>query len=104
MKQTIFDIAEAAGVSTATVSRVINRNYPVSEETRKRVEAAIERLRYKPNVFARGLMNARTDSVGIIVPYLTNPYHTQIVNAIENELSKHDIFVYLCWSGSTRNA
>jgi LacI family transcriptional regulator len=93
---TIDDIAKAASVSTATVSRVINRNYPVSAATRRRVESAVRRLQYTPNVFARGLMKARTDSVGIIVPFISNPYHTQVVDAIENRLSKHGIFVYLC--------
>jgi LacI family transcriptional regulator len=93
---TIDDIAKAASVSTATVSRVINKNYPVGAAARRRVEAAIKRLRYTPNVFARGLMKARTDSVGIIVPYVSNPYHTQVVDAIENRLSTHGIFIYLC--------
>jgi len=98
MSLTIDDIAKAARVSTATVSRVINNNYPVSMKTRRQVEEVIDRLGYKPNIFARGLMKAKTDSVGIIVPYISNPYHTQIVNAFENELSKRDIFIYLCCS------
>jgi LacI family transcriptional regulator len=98
MSVTIDHIAKAAGVSTATVSRVINKNYPVSARAKKRVEDAIARLRYSPNVFARGLMKARTDSVGIIVPFISNPYHTEIVNAIENVLSKQGIFIYLCCS------
>ena len=96
MGVTIDDIARAANVSTATVSRVINDNYPVSATTRARVKSAIERLGYRPNIFARGLMKAMTDSVGIVVPYLSNPYHTQIVDAIESELTKRDIFIYLC--------
>ncbi len=100
MGVTIDDIARAANVSTATVSRVINNNYPVSTEARGRVESAIQRLGYRPNVFARGLMKAKTDSVGIIVPYLSNPYHTQIVDAIESELTRRDIFFYLCCAES----
>jgi len=98
MSLTIDDIAKASGVSTATVSRVINKNYPVSKKTRKRVESAVARLGYTPNVFARGLMKARTDSVGILVPFISNPYHTQIVNAVENHLSRNNIFIYLCCS------
>jgi len=95
---TIDDIARAAGVSTATVSRVINKNYPVSQKARRSVEQAIQQLRYTPNVFARGLMKAHTDSVGIIVPFISNPYHMQIVDAIEEELSRKQVFIYLCCS------
>lgn len=98
MGLTITDIAKAAGVSTATVSRAINRNYPVSREARARIDAAVARLHYRPNVFARGLMKARTDSVGIIVPYLSNPYHTEILDAIETALSRAGIFIYICCS------
>lgn len=98
MSLTIDDVAKAARVSTATVSRVINKNYPVNAKTRLRVEEVISRLGYKPNMFARGLMKAKTDSVGVIVPFISNPYHTQIVNAFEEELSKKDISIYLCCS------
>jgi LacI family transcriptional regulator len=95
----IEDVAREAGVSTATVSRVINNDtHSVTAETRGKVEAAIRRLHYSPNIFARGLMKGTTNSVGIIVPYLSNPYHTEIVDAIIDVLVRHDVYVHLLCS------
>lgn len=96
MGNRIDDIARAAGVSTATVSRVLNKSDLVSPGTRDRVKAVIDELGYKPNVFARGLMRAKTDTVGILVPFITNPYHMAIVDAIEKALSARDVRIYLC--------
>ncbi len=97
MSKTISDVAKSAGVSTATVSRVINNDgHPVNVRTKRMVEEAIRRLGYKPSFFARGLMRATTDSVGVIVPFLSNPYHTEIVNAIVDVLARNEISVYLC--------
>lgn len=92
----IEDIAKAAGVSTATVSRVLNNPSVVSEATRQRVESAIEQYGYKPNIFARGLMSSRTGSVGILTSYISNPYMTSMIEAIESTLAKNDTFIYLC--------
>lgn len=97
----IDDIARAAGVSTATVSRVLNSPSMVSPSTRARVEAAIAEFDYKPNLFARGLMRAGTDTVGILVPYISNPYHMAIVDSIEKTLSARDVRIYLCDSHAT---
>ncbi|MCX7024645.1 MAG: LacI family DNA-binding transcriptional regulator [Spirochaetes bacterium] len=99
MNPTIVDVARVAGVSTATVSRVINGISRVEPVTKKRVEAAIEKLRYRPNILARGLMKSRTDSVGILVTHIVNPYHMSIVHALERRLAAHGVFCYLCNSG-----
>lgn len=93
---TIDDVARLAGVSISTVSRVINNPGLVNEHTRKRVSRVIERTGFKPNIFARGLMRSRTGSVGILVSYITNPYMTAIVDAVESTLSRNDVFIYLC--------
>ncbi len=75
-----------------------NDAHAVSAATRRRVEDAVRKLDYKPNIFARGLMKGTTNSVGLIVPFLSNPYHTEIVDAIVEVLARHDVFVYLCCS------
>ncbi len=99
MSARIEDVAREAGVSTATVSRVINNDgHAVNAATRRKVETVIRRLHYTPNIFARGLMKGRTNSVGIIVPFLSNPYHTEIVDAIVDVLARHGVFVHLCCS------
>ncbi|MBU0929383.1 MAG: LacI family transcriptional regulator [Spirochaetes bacterium] len=100
MGVTIDDIASAAGVSTATISRVLNNSERVSPATRKRIEAIIKEQGYKPNIFARGLKHSQTGVVGIIVSLITNPYMTSIVESIEGTLAKNDAFIYLCNSNN----
>ena len=80
----IKDIAEDAGVSIATVSRVLNNSQPVSKELRERVMSSVNRLGYRPNILARGLRMKRTFVVGIIVPNISNAYFTDIVRAAED--------------------
>ena len=89
MKITIHDVAKAANVSIATVSRVINNNYPVSKKTRIRVEKVIEELSYKPNEIARSLILKTTRNIGVIVPGLTNIFFPTIVEGINNELREN---------------
>ncbi|NDL66343.1 LacI family DNA-binding transcriptional regulator [Anaerotalea alkaliphila] len=98
MKVTIDDVAREAGVSTATVSRVINRNYPVAPKTRERVEAAIEKLEFSPNILAKGLMMKRTNSIGVVIPSVMNPYFWQIVHKIEAVLKEHNYMAFLCYA------
>lgn len=81
---TINEVAEEAGVSITTVSRVLNNNYPVKKETRERVERAVEKLHYKPNIIARGLIMKKTSVIGVVVPGLTNLFFPTIVEAIDN--------------------
>lgn len=68
MNTTIYDVAREAGVSMATVSRVVNGNPNVKPSTRKKVLEAIERLGYRPNAVARGLASKKTTTVGVIIP------------------------------------
>jgi LacI family transcriptional regulator len=83
---TINDVAREAGVSITTVSRVINNNYPVKEETRIRIEKAIEKLNYKPNTMARSLITKKSSMIGVIVPGITNLFFPTIVEAIEEHM------------------
>jgi len=80
----IKDVAEDAGVSIATVSRVLNDSQPVSKELRDRVMASVNRLGYRPNVLARGLRLKRTFVIGVIVPNISNAYFTDVVRAVED--------------------
>ncbi len=78
------DVAAAAGVSTMTVSRVVNGTGRVSEATRERVRRAIEELGYQPNQLARSLTQGRTRTIGIVVPDITNPFFPEIVRGAED--------------------
>lgn len=85
---TINDVARKAGVSISTVSRVLNNNYPVKQETRKKIEAAINELGYIPNEIARGLITKKTSLIGVIVPGITNLFFPTIVEEIDRGLQK----------------
>jgi len=79
------DVARLAGVSTMTVSRVVNSGQPVTDATRERVLHAIERLGYRPNSLARGLRpNQATGLVGLLVANLANPFYSQLAVAVEH--------------------
>ncbi len=86
MVVTIRDVAKEAGVSIATVSRVINNNYPVKEETREKIERAIEKLGYVPNEIARSLILKSTSTIGIVVPGITNLFFSTMVEEINRTL------------------
>ena len=79
----IYTVADAAGVSYATVSRVFNNRSDVSARTRERVLAAAERLGYAPNPIARALTKKVTPAIGIIVPGIADPFFMPIAQSIE---------------------
>jgi LacI family transcriptional regulator len=79
MPASIEDVAKLANVSISTVSRVINRRQLVNEATCRRVEAAIRQLRYRPNVFARGLMLRKSGIVGLVLPDLHGEFYSEII-------------------------
>lgn len=83
---TIKDIASLAQVSITTVSRVINGNYPVSQEARERVEDAIHKLNYRPNAVARGLRRNRTDLVAMVVADISNHFFMEAAKGLERSL------------------
>lgn len=85
IKITIKDVAREAGVSTATISRVINNSGYVSDEVRRHVLKTIEKLNYFPNAIARSLKQEKTQSIGIVLPDLTNPYFMKIARAIQDK-------------------
>jgi LacI family transcriptional regulator len=91
---TIYEVSELAGVSLATVSRVMNNSAKVSLKTREKVEAAMQQLGYRPNSIAQSLASSRSNSVGILVPELHGPFFGNMLSSIEEELrtaNKHVI-------------
>ena len=76
------DVADLAGVGTMTVSRVLNRTAPVSEETSTRVFQAIEQLNYKPNQLARALRGSRSNTIGLMVPYLHDSFFAECTHGV----------------------
>jgi LacI family transcriptional regulator len=83
---TIHDVARRAGVSSATVSHVINNSRYVSPETRERVQEAIDALRYRRDGIARSLRRARTSTIGVIISDITNPFFADLVRGIEDRI------------------
>lgn len=91
----IKDIADAAGVSTATVSHVINNTRFVTIETRTRVEEVINRYNYYPNAQARSLALGRSTTLGLVVSDIANPFFPELVKAIEAAAYEHGYDVIL---------
>lgn len=81
---TIYDVAREAKVSMATVSRVVNGNANVKQETKEKVEAVIERLGYRPNAVARGLASRRTTTIGVVIPDVTDHYFAELARGIDD--------------------
>jgi len=100
---TIRQVAEHAGVSYQTVSRVINDKAEVTEETRARVLASIKALNYHPSQAARALSRQRTSVIGVVIPFdpdflFNDPHMLWILHGIDRELTLHDYSLLLCTS------
>ncbi|MBT0773350.1 LacI family DNA-binding transcriptional regulator [Kineosporia sp. J2-2] len=85
---TIRDVAAAAGVSPATVSRAFGRPEKVDESTRRRIVEAAERLGYQPNRAAQSLTTGRTGNIGIMVPDLANPFFTSVLKGAQHQANR----------------
>jgi len=92
---TINDIASEAGVSIATVSRVMN-DKSVRSSSREKVKAAIKKLNYVPNAFARGLMSRRSQTVGTLITSVSNSYYMEITEVIERRFRDQGSMLFLC--------
>jgi LacI family transcriptional regulator len=93
---TIYDVAREAGVSMATVSRVVNNNPNVKPQTRKKVFEAIERLGYRPNAVARGLASKKTTTVGVVIPDISNAIFAEVARGIEDIANMYRYNIILC--------
>ena len=106
MPATIRDVAKRANVGVGTVSRVLNDSPAVREETRQRVEAAIEALDYTPNPIARRLSTGQTLTIGVILPYLTMPSYIERLRGVQTTLmdSQYDLVLFDIENSSQRDA
>ncbi|HET7577901.1 MAG TPA: catabolite control protein A [Bacillales bacterium] len=102
MNATIYDVASEAGVSMATVSRVVNGNPNVKPSTRKKVLDAIERLGYRPNAVARGLASKKTTTVGVIIPDISNVFFSELARGIEDVATMYKYNIILCDSDQNK--
>ncbi|MFD0526451.1 LacI family DNA-binding transcriptional regulator [Kitasatospora arboriphila] len=97
------DVAEAAGVSVATVSYVLSGKRPVRPDTRAAVEAAIRELGFTPNTTARSLRTGRSSLVGLVVPDLANPFYAQFAAALQERLRDLGLHVVVCNTRADRS-
>ena len=92
----IKDVAHAAGVSTATVSRVLANKSRIKHETRQRVLDSIEQLNYRPNLIARSLRAQKSAKIGLVVSDIRNPFFTAISRAVEDAAYEQGYSVLMC--------
>jgi len=90
------DVARLAGVSTSTVSAVVNQNVPVSPERKERVLRAMAALHYQPDEIARSLKKGRTKAIGVVVPDITNAFYPEVVRGVEEAAFARGYAVFLC--------
>jgi len=100
---TIQDVAKAAGVSVATVSRVLNKSKSVSAETRELVLDTIKKLNYQPNLLGRNLRRTETRLILILLPSISNPFYAMLVKGAEDVAHKNGYNVMLCNTDSDIN-
>jgi LacI family transcriptional regulator len=93
---TIKEVAALAGVSVATVSRVLNKNGYVNKDTEGKIVKAIKQLQYEPSSLARGLAGKSMATIALILPDITNPFFPEMAKAVENTCRQHGYSVFLC--------
>lgn len=93
---TIRDVAKLAGVSVATVSRVINNKEYVSQDTKDKVLLSIQQLKYKPNDVARSLFKGKSKMIALLVPDIMNPFFPELARSVEDVCNLHGYTFVLC--------
>ena len=99
---TIKDVAREAGVSVATVSRVMNDSGPVSEETRRRIREVAQRMRFTPNLAARSLITARTTTLGVLLPDLYGEFFSEVIRGVDQAARRHGYHLLVSSSHADR--
>src|SRR5438309_1323443 len=101
---TIKDVARAAGVSVATVSRAHNRSRLVTEATGRRVRAVAERLGYSPHAAARSLSTRHTSTIGVLLPDLYGEFYSELIRGIDQTAQRHGFHLLLASSHNEKGA
>ena len=96
MAVTLRDVALDAGVSIKTVSRVVNNQGEISEATRQRVTASIDKLGYRPSKLARALVTQHTDTIGLVLGDITNPFFPEVARGVLDVAELLGYNVFLC--------
>ncbi|ULL19831.1 LacI family transcriptional regulator [Paenibacillus sp. H1-7] len=98
----IVDVAAKAGVSSATVSRVLNNSSSVTAATKEKVMKIIHELGYQPNAAAKNLRSQKTMAIGVIVPEINNSYYAEVIKGIENKAYAMKYKVIICDTGNNK--
>ena len=93
------DVAEKAGVSIKTVSRVVNKQGEISEETRRRVLQTIEALGYRPSLVARALVTQHSCTIGLVMADISNPFFPEVARGVLDRAQQAEYNVFLCNTG-----
>lgn len=99
---TIHDVALDAKVSPTTVSRYINNRIELPAATAARIDAAIARLDYRPNLLARRLSTGRTEAIGLVTPEIREPFFAELASAVEDEADRHGYTIFMSSTRSDR--
>jgi LacI family transcriptional regulator len=99
---TIHDVALAAGVSKTTVSRYLNNRIELPPATSARIDAAIAKHDYRPNLLARHLSTGKTDAIGLVVPEIREPFFAELASAVEDEADRHGYTIFISSTRSDR--
>jgi LacI family transcriptional regulator len=92
----LIDVAQRSGVSVATVSRHLNGRIQLPDATVRRIEEAIRELGYQPNPHARSLSRGRSDTIGLVIPDIANPYFARLAASVERAADQHGLALVLC--------
>lgn len=99
---TIHDVAQDAGVSPTTVSRYLNNRIELPPSTSARIDAAIAKLDYRPNLLAKRLSTGKTEAVGLVTPEIREPFFAELASAFEDEADRHGYTVFMSSTRSDR--
>ena len=100
---TIHDVAQDAGVSPTTVSRYLNNRIELPISTSARIDAAIAKLDYRPNLLAKRLSTGKTEAVGLVIPEIREPFFAELASAFEDEADRHGYTVLMSSTRSDRS-